>query len=238
VFFRFCPNVAPQGGRESLQTARACLTSTDPRLAKAFFKVKAVVIMGSTITPPNHPVATVCVINLPNETSEADIRELFAEYGSIQRVRLFCAEPDRMAQGHGYFELSAYEVEKAVACIDGHLFKGAIIRVSHVSHGPPTPEGAQESPAGAIGPSDGEVTSIRMNNEYAVTTVEKAISPEGGQGRDWFRYVLSSGRSQINGLHCGTLDEVMEYATSCAELVNSRSVSGKSARTYAPSKKK
>jgi hypothetical protein len=194
--------------------------------------------MGQTTFLPNPPMATVCVTNLPSATSEADLRELFSKYGSTQQIRLFPAQPDRSLQGKGYLDLSPDDVEMAVAGVDGHLFKGAIIRVSHVSLGPLPPEGAKDHPASVIRPPDDEVTSIRMGSQYEVTTVEKATSPEGGQGRDWFRYVLSSGRSQITGLHCGTLDEVMEYATSCAALVNSRSASGKSARTYAPSKKK
>jgi len=81
-------------------------------------------------------MATVCVTNLPNETSEADLRELFAEYGSIQRVRLLSAEPYRRLQSNGYFDLNSCDVERAVAGVDGHLFKGSIIRVSQVADEP------------------------------------------------------------------------------------------------------
>ena len=112
---------------------------------------------------------------------------------------------------------------------------------SDISHLPPesSPQSvAKEGADTIVQPRDDEVPSVRRINQYQVATVEKTSSPEGGQGENWFRYVLSSGRSQITGLHRGTLDEVTEYATGCAELVNSRSAIGKSARTYAPSKKK
>ncbi len=194
--------------------------------------------MGLTTPHPNPSMATVCVANLPSATSEADLRELFSAYGPIQQVRLFPAQPYRSLQGLGYFDLRTEDVERAVAGVDGQLFKGAIIRVSHESQGPLPAEMAKDHPAAAVRPVHDEPPSVGTSNQYEVATVEKANSPEGGQSGDWFRYVLSSGRSQITGLHCGTLDEVMEYATSCAELVNSRSASGKSARTYAPSKKK
>lgn len=183
-------------------------------------------------------MAIVCVTNLPNETSEADIRELFSQFGSIQRVTLFLAEPYRRSQSCGYFDLSADDVASAVAGVDGHLFKGSIIRVSHVSHRPPAPEVAKDHPAGVTGRPDDEAPSIRFGSRYEVASVEKASMPNGGQAGDWYQYVLSSGRSQITGLHRGTLDEVMEYAASCAELFNSRSVTGKSTRTYAYTKKK
>lgn len=194
--------------------------------------------MGPTTSTPNYPLATVCVTNLPSGTSEADIRELFSEYGSLQRVMLLPAEPYQSVQCHGYFDLSSDDVDRAVTGVDGHLFKGAIIRVSHVPHRPLPPEVPKDHPAGVTPHTDDEIPTIGIANRYEVATVEKALAPEGGQGDDWYRYLLSSGRSQIAGLHRGTLDEVLAHATSCAELVNSRSVTGKSTRTYAPSKKK
>jgi hypothetical protein len=182
-------------------------------------------------------MATVCVANFPNETSEADIRELFSEYGSIQRVSLFSADPDRRLQSHGYFDLSSQDAQRAVARVDGHLFKGSIIRVSHVPHRPLSTEVAHGHPAGVTQPANSGAPPILVGNRYEVATVEKASAPQGAQGGDWCRYVLSSGRSQITGLHRGTLEEVTEYAASCAELVNSRGTTGKSARTCTYSKK-
>jgi len=135
-------------------------------------------------------------------------------------------------------DVSLIDVEKAVAGIDGYLFKGSIIRVSRVSHGVLPQGGANEHPARSVRRRDDEMPTLRAGNRYEVATVEKAFVPDGGQGGDWHRYVLSSGCSQIAGLHRGTLEEVAEYAASCAELVNSRSVTGKSARTCAYSKKK
>ena len=207
-------------------------------LATAFSQAKTVVFMDPTTSPPARPMATVCVTNLPNETSEADLRELFAEYGSIQRVRLLSAEPYRRLQSNGYFDLNSCDVERAVAGVDGHLFKGSIIRVSQVADEPLSQEAAMDHPAGATRHTDDDTPTIRIGNRYEVATVEKVIVPEGGQGEDWCRYVLSSGRSQITGLHRGTLEEVIEYAASCAELVNSRSATGKTTRTCAYVKKK
>jgi RNA recognition motif-containing protein len=195
-------------------------------------------LMDPTPSLSDHPNVTVCVTNLPSETSEADLRELFSAYGAIQEIKLYPAQAYRSQQGQGYLDLSPSAVERAVAAVDGHLFRGAVIRVSQVPHGTLLPQAAEERPTGVVGSSDDEVPSVRMANQFEVATVEKAASPDGCEGEDWFRYVLTSGRSQIMGLHRGTLDEVMEYAAGCAEQVNSRRAIGKSARTYAPSKKK
>jgi RNA recognition motif-containing protein len=194
--------------------------------------------MNPTPPPPNHPMATVCIANFPNETSEADIRDLFSEYGSIHQVKLFTAEPHLKLQSYGYFDLSSSTVARAVAELNGHLFNGSIIRVGQVSHRSPARDVPQDCPAGLIRHTEDATSPIRFGVRYEVATVEKAVVPEGGLGGDWHRYVLSCGLSQITGLHRGTLEEVTEYAASCVELVNSRGATGKTTRTSAYSKKK
>jgi hypothetical protein len=237
--FRVIVPILQLAGRlRSPRTDDVCLASTALRLRTTLFNRNTVVLMAPTTPAPSHAMATVCVTNLPNGTSEADIRQLFSEYGSIQGVRLYSAEPDRRLQSYSYFDLSSADVERAVAGVDGHLFNGSIIRVSHVLHRPPSTEIATGHPAGVTRHTGDEAPTIRIGNQYQVATVEKAVVPEGGEGADWHRYVLSSGRSQITGLHRGTLEQVIEYAASCVELVNSRSATGKSSRTPAYSKKK
>ena len=62
--------------------------------------------------------------------------------------------------------------------------------------------------------------------------------PDGGQGTEWCRYVLSCGTSRITGLHRGTIDEVTAFATTCAEEFNRRSAGGKGSTGSAYSSKK
>ncbi len=83
-----------------------------------------------------------------------------------------------------------------------------------------------------------EAPAIRIRNQYQVATVERAVVPEAAQDEEWHRYVLSSGCSEITGLHRGTLEQVTEYAESCVELVNSRGATGKSSRKPVYSSKK
>ena len=183
-------------------------------------------------TPPrtDDPTATVCVANLPNATTEDDIRTLFSQYGAVQRVRLFSGEANRVADGLGYLELSSDEVESAIAGLDGRIFNGSIIRVSDVSGSPLAPR-VSKAPSGTTPGADDEVPSNLRFYRFEVASVEKAAMPDGGKGSDWYRYVLSSGRDRITGLHRGTLEEVTAYAVSCAEDFNLRNATGKSMRT-------
>ena len=70
---------------------------------------------------------------------------------------------------------------------------------------------------------DDNTPSPAVRNRYEVVSVERAPVPDGGQGTDWCRYVLSCGTSRITGLHRGTLDEVTAFAAACVEEFNLRS---------------
>jgi len=86
-------------------------------------------------------------------------------------------------------------------------------------------------------PLDNETPSNLLRRQYTVTSVEKAAMPDGTEGDDWYRYVLSCGNAHITGFHRGTLEEVTAYATNCAEDFNLRSATGKSPRTLGYTKK-
>lgn len=177
----------------------------------------------------DHPTLTLCVANLPSGTRETDLRALFAQYGAVQGVQLFSGEPDTSSQPFGYLDLSSYDVEGVVAALNGHLFHGTIIRVTRISRKPPTSHALTDLGTGEAVPPDDAASSNLLRRRYEVASVEKAAIPEGGQGSDWCRYVLSSGRDRISGFHCGTVEEVTAYAISCVEDLNLRSATGKSA---------
>jgi hypothetical protein len=84
-------------------------------------------------------------------------------------------------------------------------------------------------PSEVMPPND-ELPSISIRHLYEVSSVERADIPGDGKGKDWYRYVLSSGRSVITGFHRGSLEEVREYAAGCAEAFNLRNLTGKSSR--------
>ena len=63
---------------------------------------------------------------------------------------------------------------------------------------------------------------------FKVATVEKICAPDGGEGQDWYRYILDSGRSTISGQRRGSRKDVHGYATQCAEQLNTRGLTGQS----------
>lgn len=63
---------------------------------------------------------------------------------------------------------------------------------------------------------------------FKVARVEKTAAPNGGQGQDWYRYVLESGRSTITGKRRGSRKDVLAYATRCTEQLNARGLTAQS----------
>ena len=86
---------------------------------------------------------------------------------------------------------------------------------------------AQDEPGEAAPARDDARLSPALRSRYELVSVELTSVPEGGQGTDWCRYVLSCGTSRITGLHRGTLEEVTSFAVSCVEDFNARSATGK-----------
>ena len=71
-------------------------------------------------------------------------------------------------------------------------------------------------------------TAAMVAFNYAVESVEPTAAPDGSNASDWFRYVLRSGRSTINGQRRGSRRDVQEYAAQCATQLNARALEGKS----------
>ncbi|MDH4133686.1 MAG: hypothetical protein OEV31_02760 [Gammaproteobacteria bacterium] len=71
---------------------------------------------------------------------------------------------------------------------------------------------------------------------FEVHSVEKSDAPDGGQGRDWYRYVLKNRRSTITGHRRGSQQHVREYAAQYAEQLNTRAILGPT--TWNPRRKK
>ena len=63
---------------------------------------------------------------------------------------------------------------------------------------------------------------------FQVDSVEKAGTPGGAQGHDWYRYILKNHRSTISGLRRGSRQRVCAYAADYAERLNTRILFGSS----------
>lgn len=184
---------------------------------------------------------TLFVGNVADATDETDIRSLFAQYGSVSAIRLVPGAPNRRHDGHCYLQIKSRRAEAAISGLDGKAFMGSILRVEERLPHQSEPA-AQTDAVPPLVPSVADeppYTPLRCRYRVAlVEKVDKASMPDGADGTDWYRYVLSSGNSQITGFHRGSPSEVTEYAENCAEEFNLRGIRGKSTRTMAPRKKK
>lgn len=181
---------------------------------------------------------TLLIGNLADETEEADIKTLFAQYGIVSAVRLIPGAPNRRHDVRCYLEVGSRRAEAAISGLDGKAFRGSILHVKEAL--PHQMEAAMRTGSSGTSPqpANDQPPRTALRCHYQVATVEKVTAPDGAEGGDWYRYVLSSGNSRITGFHRGSVAEVEEYATECAEEFNLRGIRGKSARTMAPRKKK
>jgi RNA recognition motif-containing protein len=75
-------------------------------------------------------LAKIYVGNLPSSTSEADIRKLFAEHGTVHSCRLKTNGRTGECRGFGFVEMEYYEAKAAVDALDGSVFEDRNLRVA------------------------------------------------------------------------------------------------------------
>jgi RNA recognition motif-containing protein len=174
---------------------------------------------------------TILVSNLAEAVREGDVRSLFEQYGFVSAIRLVPSAANRRGDGCCYLEMRDRPAKAAISALDGKVFMGSILRVGETPSQPGTTSERQRT-------AQDERTRDPTQPIYEVALVEKTAMPADVEGDDWYRYVLSSGKSRITGFHRGSRATVEEYASHCVEELNLRSRRGKSARPMAPAKKK
>jgi hypothetical protein len=176
----------------------------------------------------DQPTATLRIANFPNDTTELEIRALFAPYSMIKRVRLVPGTLVSRSWGFGFVDIRPDDVASTVAALDGSVFRGVAIRVDADARGHTRAAIAHQHAGEAAfrGVTASPDTSPRFHYELAM--VERAGMPARGQGTDWYRYVLLCGSARITGLRHGTLEEVAGYAEGCAAAFNFRGTNGRS----------
>lgn len=81
---------------------------------------------------------TIYVGNLPFNTTEADVRTLFEEYGTVHEVKMITDRGTGRFRGFGFVEMDDDEASSAISKLDGVDFGGRTLRVNE----------ARERPAG------------------------------------------------------------------------------------------
>ena len=67
--------------------------------------------------------------NLPFETTESDLKELFGQAGSVETVRIITDRETGRSKGFGFVEMQEGG-DKAIAAMNGQDFKGRALTVN------------------------------------------------------------------------------------------------------------
>lgn len=80
---------------------------------------------------------SIYVGNLPFTASEEDVHALFAEYGSVNSVKLISDRETGRPRGFGFVEMEDAAAEKAIQMLDGKDLGGRTLRINEAQ--PRTP---------------------------------------------------------------------------------------------------
>ena len=80
--------------------------------------------------------------NLPYDTSDSDLQQLFGQYGTVASARVVMDRATGRAKGFGFVEMNdRAEAEKAIAGTNGADMNGRPLRVNESQPKPPRSEG-------------------------------------------------------------------------------------------------
>ncbi len=90
-------------------------------------------------------MAKIYVGNLPFTATEADVRSLFSQHGTVETVALPTDRETGRPRGFGFVEMSQADSARAIQALNGYSMGGRALRVNE----------AQDKPRGAGGPRGG-----------------------------------------------------------------------------------
>ncbi len=73
---------------------------------------------------------TIYVGNLPFQSSEDDVRELFSQHGTVHSVKLISDRETGRPRGFGFVEMGPSEASQAIDALNGSDFNGRSLRVN------------------------------------------------------------------------------------------------------------
>jgi RNA recognition motif-containing protein len=76
--------------------------------------------------------------NLPFSATEADLRELFEQHGTVDSVNVITDRDTGRARGFGFVEMDEGGAAKAMQALDGRDFNGRDLRVNEANERRPS----------------------------------------------------------------------------------------------------
>jgi len=68
--------------------------------------------------------------NLPSDTTEKELSELFSAHGRVRSIRLVNDVFSGKCRGFGFVEMEGHEARAAIAGLNGHQLRGNLLRVN------------------------------------------------------------------------------------------------------------
>jgi RNA recognition motif-containing protein len=96
-------------------------------------------------------MAKIYVGNLPFSASEADVRQLFSQHGTVESVSLPTDRETGRPRGFGFVEMSQADAARAIQNLNGHEMAGRQLRVNEAQDKPRTGGGGGRPGGGGGG---------------------------------------------------------------------------------------
>jgi cold-inducible RNA-binding protein len=96
-------------------------------------------------------MAKIYVGNLPFSASDADVRALFSQYGTVESVSLPTDRETGRPRGFGFVEMAQADAARAIQSLNGHQMGGRALRVNEAQDKPRTGGGGGRPGGGGGG---------------------------------------------------------------------------------------
>jgi RNA recognition motif-containing protein len=93
-------------------------------------------------------MSKIYVGNLPFSASEADVRTLFSQHGTVESVSLPTDRETGRPRGFGFVEMSQADAARAIQSLNGHDMGGRQLRVNEAQDKPRTGGGGRPGGGG------------------------------------------------------------------------------------------
>src|ERR1700748_506817 len=96
-------------------------------------------------------MAKIYVGNLPFTATEADVRTLFSQHGTVETVALPTDRETGRPRGFGFVEMSQADSARAIQALNGYSMNGRALRVNEAQDKPRTGGGGGRPGGGGGG---------------------------------------------------------------------------------------
>jgi RNA recognition motif-containing protein len=105
---------------------------------------------GQTVLESVTFMAKIYVGNLPFTASEAEVRTLFAQHGTVEAVSLPTDRETGRPRGFGFVEMSQADAARAIQSLNGYSMNGRPLRVNEAQDKPRTGGGGRPGGGGGF----------------------------------------------------------------------------------------